>query len=117
MRKAILKKSIIMTFFIIISGLELFGQKSVSDTISYKNLGEVIVTTNRHSVPLKTNPGAVALVSTPVLASMARSVAVDEALRLVPGVRIDNQANGSRVHLSIRGQGILRKEGFVESKF
>ncbi len=42
---------------------------------------------------------------------MPRSIAVDEALRLVPGVRIDNQANGSRVHLSIRGQGILSERG------
>ena len=111
MRKLTLGKSGIIILFIIISGLKLFGQKSVSDTISYKNLGEVIVTTNRLSVPLKTNPGAVALVSTPVLSSMPRSVAVDEALRLVPGVRIDNQANGSRVHLAIRGQGILSERG------
>ena len=87
------------------------GQGSRTDTISYKNLGEVIVTTNRLSVPLKVNPGAVSLVSSPVLSSMPRSIAVDEALRLVPGVRIDNQANGSRIHLSIRGQGILSERG------
>jgi iron complex outermembrane recepter protein len=42
---------------------------------------------------------------------MPRGIAVDEALRLVPGVRIDNQADGSRVHMSIRGQGILSERG------
>ena len=89
----------------------LTGKEITSDTISYKNLGEVIVTTNRLSVPLRVNPGAVTLVSTPVLSAMPRSIAVDEALRLVPGVRIDNQANGSRIHLSIRGQGILSERG------
>ena len=30
---------------------------------------------------------------------------------LYPGVRIDNQHNGERVHLSIRGQGILTERG------
>jgi iron complex outermembrane recepter protein len=81
------------------------------DTITYKNIGEVIVTTNRLSIPLKVNPGAVSLISSPVLSTMPRSIAVNEALRLVPGVRIDNQANGSRIHLSIRGQGILSERG------
>jgi iron complex outermembrane receptor protein len=87
------------------------GQQNIADTISYRNLGEVIVSTNRLSLPLKVNPGAVSLVSTPILSSMPRSIAVDEALRLVPGVRIDNQANGSRIHMSIRGQGILSERG------
>ena len=93
------------------SGFNLFGQQNGLDTISYKNLGEIIVTANRLSVPLKVNPGAVSLVGAPILSTMPRSIAVDEALRLVPGIRIDNQANGSRVHLSIRGQGILSERG------
>ena len=92
-------------------GSQIFGQNGANDTITYKNLGEVVVTTNRLSVPLKVNPGAVTLVSTPILTTIPRSIAVDEALRLVPGVRIDNQADGSRVHLSIRGQGILSERG------
>jgi iron complex outermembrane receptor protein len=87
------------------------AQLDDSDTISYKNLGEVIVSANRISVPLRLNPGAVTLVSTPVLSTLPRSISVDEALRLVPGVRIDNQANGSRIHFSIRGQGILSERG------
>ncbi|MGD0582797.1 MAG: TonB-dependent receptor [Bacteroidales bacterium] len=87
------------------------GQNSNNDTINYKNIGEVLVTAYRISSPLKVNPGAVSVVSTPVLLTMPRTIAVDEALRLVPGVRIDNQADGSRIHLSIRGQGILSEHG------
>jgi len=33
------------------------------------------------------------------------------------GVRIDNQADGSRIHLSIRGQGILSERGLRGIKF
>jgi iron complex outermembrane receptor protein len=42
---------------------------------------------------------------------MPRSIAADEALIAVPGVRVENQLNGSKVHLSIRGQGILTERG------
>ena len=45
------------------------------------------------------------------LHGMTRSVAVDEAVRMVPGVKVDNQADGERVHMSIRGQGILSERG------
>ncbi|HVN57332.1 MAG TPA: TonB-dependent receptor [Bacteroidales bacterium] len=90
---------------------ELSAQGAGNDTITYRNIGEVIVTASRVAMPLNMNPGAVSLVSAPVLSTMPRTVAVDEALRLVPGVRIDNQADGSRVHLSIRGQGILSEHG------
>lgn len=101
----------VVLLMIFINKPVLKGQLVTEDTISYKNLGEVIVTANRLSVPLKVNPGAVSLVSIPVLSTMPRSIAADEALRLVPGVRIDNQADGSRIHLSIRGQGILSERG------
>jgi iron complex outermembrane recepter protein len=104
-------KTFFLIEFLLIFGSKISGQNNLNDTVSYKNLGEVIVTANRLSVPLKVNPGAVSLVSTPVLTSMPRSISIDEALRLVPGVRIDNQANGSRIHLSVRGQGILSERG------
>jgi iron complex outermembrane recepter protein len=91
--------------------LTCYGQKSVVDSVNYQYLDEILVTASRISSPLKLNPGAVSLVSTPVLLTMPRSVSADEALRFVPGVRIDNQANGSRIHMSIRGQGILTERG------
>jgi len=42
---------------------------------------------------------------------MPRGVSIDEALKTVPGVRIDDQMDAERVHMSIRGQGILTEEG------
>ena len=42
---------------------------------------------------------------------MPKTAGAEEALRLIPGVRIDNQHDGERVHVSIRGQGILTERG------
>jgi iron complex outermembrane receptor protein len=81
------------------------------DTPYYRNPYEVVITASRVDLPLKNNPAAITVVDDNTLKSMPRGIAVDEALRLVPGVRIDNQADGSRVHLSIRGQGILSERG------
>ena len=39
-----------------------------------------------------------------ILSAMPKSAGAEEALRLIPGVRIDNQHDGERVHVSIRGQ-------------
>ena len=86
------------------------------DTPLYQNPFEVIITASRQELPLKQNPAATSLVSEPVLHSMPRTVAVEEALRLVPGVRIDNGTSGSRVHLSVRGQGILTERGIRGTK-
>jgi iron complex outermembrane receptor protein len=78
------------------------------DTIKLK---EVVVTSNRMPFALKANPGAVSLVLPDVLSLMPKGAGVEEALRLVPGVRIDNQHDGEKIHLSIRGQGILTERG------
>jgi iron complex outermembrane receptor protein len=72
---------------------------------------EIIVTAPRMEVPLAENPAATTVVGEETLATMPRSVAADEALKLVPGVKVDNQADGERVHLSVRGQGILSERG------
>jgi iron complex outermembrane receptor protein len=72
---------------------------------------EVVVTAPRMEVPLGENPTATTVVGPETLATMPRSVGAEEALRLVPGVKVDNQADGERVHLSIRGQGILTERG------
>jgi iron complex outermembrane recepter protein len=79
-----------------------------ADTI---NLPEFNVTANRLPGILKKNPGAVSVVTPKILSVMPKTIAADEALRLVPGVRIDNQHTGERVHISIRGQGILTERG------
>lgn len=82
--------------------------KDASDTVT---LNEVVVTANRLPISLKNNPGAITLVRYDVLSTMPKAIGAEEALRLVPGVRIDNQHTGERVHMSIRGQGILTERG------
>jgi iron complex outermembrane recepter protein len=89
----------------------LFSQAGYTDTLKTINLNEVVVSANRMPVLLLRNPGAVSLVTSQDLDVMPKGIAVEEALRLVPGVRIDNQHDGERVHVSIRGQGILTERG------
>lgn len=72
---------------------------------------EITVTAPRVEIPLKKNPAATTVVETPLLRAMPRTIAIDEVLKLVPGVKVDNQADGERVHLSIRGEGILTERG------
>ena len=72
---------------------------------------EITVTAPRVEIPLKKNPAATTVIETPILKTMSRTIAIDEAMKLVPGVRVDNQADGERVHLSIRGEGILTERG------
>lgn len=110
------KTYLIYFFAIIFSSSELYSQKKdrAADTSHvriYTNPFEVIVTAQRLGLPLKENPAAISVVGEKTLQSMPRTIAVDEALKLVPGVRVDNQADGSRVHMSIRGQGILSEHG------
>jgi iron complex outermembrane recepter protein len=69
------------------------------------------VIASRYDVPLATNPAATSIVVPQTLAQMPRGVAPEEALQSVPSVKADNQANGERVHVSIRGQGILSEHG------
>lgn len=87
------------------------GQNAREDTVKVIKLDEVIITANRMPVLLKNNPGAVSLVNPGILSIMPKTTGAEEALRLVPGVRIDNQHNGERIHMSIRGQGILTERG------
>lgn len=85
----------------------LFGQEKM-DTVK---LQEITVTASRMPVLLKNVPASVSIVNQSQLSIMPKSIAAEEALRLVPGVRIDNQHDAERVHLSIRGQGILTERG------
>jgi outer membrane receptor protein involved in Fe transport len=71
----------------------------------------VLVTAPRVDIPLNEMPAATAVVSPAVLSAMPRAIAAEEASRAVPGVKVDNQADGERVHVSIRGQGLLTERG------
>ena len=87
------------------------AQEKEKEQVQAKEKIEITVTAPRVDIPLKQNAAATTVVETPILQTMPRAVAIDEALKLVPGVKVDNQADGERVHLSIRGQGILTERG------
>jgi iron complex outermembrane receptor protein len=72
---------------------------------------EMIIAAPRMSMPMSRAPFSATVVERSAVNDAYRSVAADEPLKLVPGVKIDNQANGERVHMSIRGQGILTERG------
>jgi iron complex outermembrane receptor protein len=72
---------------------------------------EMVVTAPRLNIPVSENPAATSIVGEEVLSQMPRGVGAEEALWLVPGLRVENQADGERVHLSIRGQGLLTERG------
>ena len=88
-----------------------FAQNEKPDSTKTINLGGVTITGNRLPVLLRNNAGSVSLVTSRTLTNMPKSIGIEEALKLVPGVRIDNQHDGERVHVSIRGQGILTERG------
>jgi iron complex outermembrane receptor protein len=71
----------------------------------------VTVSAPRMDIPLKDNPAATTVVSDVTLKSLPRAVGAEEALQSVPGLKVDNQADGERVHMSIRGQGLLTERG------
>jgi len=68
---------------------------------------KIVVTAPRVEIPLIQVPASTTVIESSILRTMPRTIAIDEAMKLVPGVKVDNQANGERVHISIRGEGIL----------
>lgn len=106
-----MKKYIYFIAILLCNGIMVFGQTELQDTAKIIKLDQVVITANRVPITLKNNPGAISLVTAPALAQMTKAIGAEEALRLVPGVRIDNQHDGERVHVSIRGQGILTERG------
>jgi outer membrane receptor protein involved in Fe transport len=110
-----MKAVIIGLFLTLLSSSHLCSQSedksNNTDSTKTFTLQEVIISAGRQPVALKSNPGSISFVTPGTLSLMPKGIAVEEALRLVPGVRIDNQHDGERVHLSIRGQGILTERG------
>jgi len=87
------------------------AQTSSPDTLLYHYPTEVIITAPRMSMSIQEIPFSASVVPPDAIRTLPRSVAIDEPLKLVPGIKVDNQANGSRIHMSIRGQGILSERG------
>ncbi len=85
--------------------------QTAPDSISYRMTETTVIGVPLTTTPLLTLPFSASAVGRDIISQMPRALAIDEPLKLVPGVKVDNQANGSRVHLSIRGQGILTERG------
>jgi iron complex outermembrane recepter protein len=111
-------KKLYFFILLIVSSLTLSAQNKPADlpkkedTLSVKNLNEVVISALRTKVPLVEIPSSISVVSGEQLSTFNKTIAADEAFRLVPGVRIDNGTGGSRVHFYIRGQGVLTESGF-----
>ncbi len=111
-----MKKFSLQAAFLLFPFQILMSQTLPADSLEYRYPGEVVITAPRVSVPLGKAPFSITLVDSEELDVLPRAVAMDEPLRLTPGVKVDNQANGERVHLSIRGQGILTETGIRSIK-
>jgi iron complex outermembrane receptor protein len=86
-------------------------QSEKKEAVKTQTNVEITVTAPRVEIPLKKNPAATTVIETPIIQTMPRTIGIDEVMKFVPGVRVDNQADGERVHLSIRGEGILTERG------
>ena len=108
-----MKKLILIFVFFIITFSYAFGQneKIDKDTMKYYLPTEILVTAPRMNLQLKNIPFSTSVVTEEQFKTFPRLISVDEVFKLVPGVKIDNQADGMRVHMSIRGQGILTERG------
>jgi iron complex outermembrane receptor protein len=93
------------------SFMENIQSQGYKDTAVYQAPFDITITAPRLSLQLKESPFATTIINKEILNTMPRSISVDEPLKLVPGLKIDNQADGERIHLSIRGQGILSERG------
>ena len=81
------------------------------DTLNFKYPSEIQITAPRMNAPLNEVPFATSVVGPNTLNEQPKTISLDEALKLVPGVKIDNQSDAERIHVSIRGQGILTERG------
>lgn len=72
---------------------------------------ELVVTAPRLGVPYNKAPGATTVVGEDTLDTIPQGISLGEAMKLVPGVKVDTQYDSEKVHLSIRGQGILTETG------
>ncbi len=86
------------------SGQQQPGQPKIPNEV-------VVVTAPRVDIPLNETPAATTVIPDEVLNSIPRGIGAEEVLTAVPGIKVDNQADGERVHISIRGQGLLTERG------
>jgi iron complex outermembrane recepter protein len=101
-------------FLFTLSGLvalKTYSQATNFDSLNIINIDSITVSSLHIPVTIRTSTEALSIITNQEFKSMPKTIGAEEALRFVPGVTIDNQANGSRVHMAIRGQGILSERG------
>jgi iron complex outermembrane receptor protein len=102
----------ICLYFVLVQNTYTQDLNLKKDTLEFKLPTEIIITAPRFPILMKENPAATSIISfSQMELTMPKMISLDEALKLVPGVKVDNQWNGENVHLSIRGQGILTETG------
>jgi iron complex outermembrane receptor protein len=104
-------KKISIIILLLLSSVCLTNAQQLKDTISFKYPSDIQITAPRMNAPLSEIPFATSIVGPNILDEQPRTISLDEALKLVPGVKVDNQSDAERVHISIRGQGILTERG------
>jgi iron complex outermembrane recepter protein len=103
------KISIIILFML--SFVYSTNAQQLKDTISFKYPSDIQITAPRMNAPLSEIPFATSIVGPDILNEIPRTISLDEAVKLVPGLKVDNQSDAERIHVSIRGQGILTERG------
>ena len=106
-----MKIHFILVWYFLLPVLAVHGQNVREDSLEFKLPTDVIITAPRIILPLRQLPFSVSMIDAASLSDLPRSISIDESMKLVPGVKVDNEANGNRVHVSIRGQGILTERG------
>ncbi len=101
----------LITLILLLSAVCITSAQESKDTLNFKYPSEIQITSPRMNAPLNEVPFAASIVGPNTLKEQPRTISLDEALKLVPGVKVDNQSDAERVHISIRGQGILTERG------
>jgi outer membrane receptor protein involved in Fe transport len=106
------KYLLLLSVLIFYSHASVAQVKSGTITKDTIKLNDVTISATRTTTPIKEIPVAISVVQERQLKTLTKTIAADEILRMVPGVKVDNGTDGSRVHLYIRGQGVLSESGF-----
>ena len=56
-------------------------------------------------------PAAISIITADDINAMSKTLSVDEVMKLVPGVKVDNGSCGERVHFYIRGEDLMQESG------
>jgi len=106
----------IAALIVVLLPLSMSAQSASGDASNEGNtrtiLGsEVIITGTRVSIPLKDLAAATSVLDRRTIEKAPKGISIGEMLDLVPGVRVETQYDSEKVHISIRGQGILTERG------